>query len=713
MNTLHLTSDIVRALGWSILHSLWQAFLVFACLKVVLKALPQAGARIKHNLSLISLAGIFVWFLATFYLHFDRLQEVRSTLIISGVPGESTGDIPMPVVYPSQQSWLYLIPRLENFFPYLVAIYTLGMLLMSLKLGSDLIQLQRIRTVKTEPIGEAWEKYVQKLAAQLQIPRKVTLLISHRLSVPVMLGFFKPVILVPIAMVNNLSESQLEAVLLHELAHIKRNDYLLNIFQSIVETILFFNPFIWLISRIIRIEREHCCDDLVIANTAQPIQYAHALVALAEYKLNVNRLTMAAANNKQHLFHRIKRIMEMKTRHLNYTQKFLAVLVIATGLISIAWLNPAKGKDNEAKQENKKQKAVVTYNTVPSVADPKDSVSIKYSHTVTISVPDSAPSNKGQYVTYNMSVNPPAPPLPPKPAPASTPLSAPLPPLPPSAPIVTTLPPSAPMAPIVVTNTTATLTGISPNVNPNVNFNYAYTFKDTAIDDVNIKQQIKLAQQSMQLAIQQLKNIDVKKLQEDIKVATAGIDAAALSKETMKAYEASIAALKNVNWNDMAKAQKEAAEALRKINIDSINHTIALALNTVNFDQISTDVNRAMNEAARTNAESHRAMDEAFASAQRADAARSAAKIAAVNAEAAGKEATAKSKKLKELVAKLEADKLLDSNKSYHIEKNGNELYINGVKQPDSVLNKYRSYFPGNEVNINGSKDNFNVNIRN
>lgn len=705
MNTLHLTSDIVRALGWSILHSLWQAFLVFACLKIVLKALPQAGARIKHNLSLISLAGIFVWFLATFYLHLDRLQAVRSTLIISGVPGEATGDIPMPVVYPSQQSWLYLIPTLENFFPYLVAVYTLGMLLMSLKLGSDLIQLQRIRTVNTEPIGEAWEKYVQKLAAQLQIPRKVTLLISHRLSVPVMLGFFKPVILVPIAMVNNLSESQLEAVLLHELAHIKRNDYLLNIFQSIVETILFFNPFIWLISKIIRIEREHCCDDLVIANTAQPIQYAHALVALAEYKLNANRLTMAAANNKQHLFHRIKRIMEMKTRHLNYTQKFLAVLVIATGLISIAWLNPAKGKDNEAKQENKKQKQVVTYNFTPANADKKDSVSIKYSHTVTISVPDSVPSNRHQYVTYDMSVNPPAPPLPPTPAPAATPLPAPLPPLPP-------MPPSAPMAPIVVTNTTATLTGISPNVHPNVNFNYAYTTRDTVIDDVNIKQQIKLAQQSMQQAIQQLKNIDVKQLQEDIKAATAGINAAELSKETQKAYEASLAALKNVNWNEMAKAQKEAAEALRKINIDSINNTVAIALKSVNFDQISADVNRAMNEAARVNAESHRAMDEAFASTQRADAARSEAKIAAVNAEAARKQAAAKSKKLKELVAKLEGDKLLDSRKSYHIEKNGNELYINGVKQPDSVLNKYRSYFPGNEVSISGSTDNFNVNIR-
>lgn len=356
MNTLLLSSDIVRALGWAILHSFWQAFLIYTCLRVVFKLWPEAGAKIRHNLSLFSLTGIFIWFLATFYIQLDRIIEARNALLINGTALSLQGyDIVTPVVYPSQHSLLFLIPTLEHFFPYLVGIYVFGMGMMIIKFGSDLFQLQRIRTLNTEPIGDAWQKYVQKLAAQLQIPRKVKLLISHQVTVPVMLGFFKPLILVPVAMVNNLSEVQLEAVLLHELAHIKRNDYLLNIFQSIVETILFFNPFIWMISKVIRIEREHCCDDLVIANTAQPIQYAHALVALAEHRLSANRLTLAAANSKQHLFHRIKRIMEMKTRHLNYTQKFLAVLIIASSLVSIAWLNPAKGKSNKTNQSETHQ----------------------------------------------------------------------------------------------------------------------------------------------------------------------------------------------------------------------------------------------------------------------------------------------------------------------------------------------------------------------
>lgn len=728
MNTLHLTSDIVRALGWSILHSLWQAFLVFACLKIVLRALPQAGARIKHNLSLISLTGIFLWFLATFYIHFDRLQEARSALITIRISDLPAGQVPTPVVYDSQYFWLYLIPRLENFFPYLVTVYALGMLLMCIKLGSDLFQLQKIRTVNTEPIGEAWQKYVQKLAAQLQIPRNVQLLISHQLSVPVMLGFFKPIILVPIAMVNNLSESQLEAVLLHELAHIKRNDYLLNIFQSVVETILFFNPFIWLISKIIRIEREHCCDDLVIANTAQPIQYAHALVALAEYKLNVNRLTMAAADNKQHLFHRIKRIMEMKTRHLNYTQKFLAVLVIATGLVSIAWLNPAKGKSNEAKQDNKKQSATFSAHSVSIVPDgTKDSSmtrtkdSVKYSHTVTFTIQDSTQVPGSTHVTFDPP-SPLPPPLPPNPAPAPgrgpIPTPAPAPPMPPAV-ITMSGNPGSGGAVITIKSTPGIM--ITPAVsahrkeNANYNYNYAYTIKDTLIDDVNVKHQIQVAQQSVNFAMQELKNVDMVQLQKDIQTATANINAAKLSKETKLAYEKSLAALQKINWNEVSNAQKEAAKALRSINIDSINNNIAIALKSVNFDEVGAEVNKAMADANISSAEAQKAMLAGLSGIQNGVVSinQGNSNAATINVGAARKDASVKTSKLKELVKAMENDKLLDSNKGYKIDRKGNDLYINGTKQPNSVLDKYRSYFPGNEVSISGSPEDFNVKIQN
>lgn len=343
---LPYTTDLVTALGWAILHSIWQALLIFGCLRIVLKLWPAATASTKYNLSFISLAGIFGWFVVTLFQQLDAVTQVHA--VANTAAAASPILLNMPVVYQNQQELTWAFPNLEFCFPILVALYMAGVGVMCIKLFADLAQLQQIRKQQGLPADTAWEQYLRKLSKQLQIPRKVKLLVSQHIQVPVMMGFLKPVILVPIAMFNNLSAEQLEAILLHELAHVKRNDYILNIFQSIVETTLFFNPFVWWISKYIRLEREHCCDDIVIAHTVQPLHYAKALVALEEYRFTTNPMAMAAADNKQHLFYRIKRIMEMKTSHLNYSQKLMAVLIIAVGLTAIAWITPS------AKQEDRK-----------------------------------------------------------------------------------------------------------------------------------------------------------------------------------------------------------------------------------------------------------------------------------------------------------------------------------------------------------------------
>ena len=363
---LPFTADLIQAFGWALLHSFWQAFLVFACLRLVLLIWPQAGASTKYNLSFISLSGIFTWFIITLW---QQLQTVR-TIHLAAQRMIDTGirqtTLELPAIYHSQRELTDIFPNFEIVFPLLTAIYVAGVTIMTIKLTMDLLQLRQIRRKQVLPIDPIWEKHLEKLMLQLQLSKKVKLLISKHVQVPVMIGFLKPLIILPVIMFNNLTAEQLEAILLHELAHIKRNDYLLNIFQSIVETILFFNPFVWLISKSIRIEREHCCDDLVITGQVQPLHYAKALVALEEYRLTANALAMAAANDKQHLFHRIKRIMEMKTKNINYTQKLLAVLIIAVGLISIAWLNPASVKAESTAPVAKK--APLPVSVAPAIA---------------------------------------------------------------------------------------------------------------------------------------------------------------------------------------------------------------------------------------------------------------------------------------------------------------------------------------------------------
>ena len=167
-----------------------------------------------------------------------------------------------------------------------------------------------------------------------------------------MIGFFKPVVLFPIALATQLDLKQVEAILIHELSHIRRNDYLINLVKTCIETLLFFNPFVWLTTRFIHIEREHACDDLVVNFTGTPITYAHALLKLELLKnKNTPALSLAATGKNQHLYQRIKRITDMKTNYMNVKQQFFILSLTIATVISLAWINPEKKQVLKVKKE--------------------------------------------------------------------------------------------------------------------------------------------------------------------------------------------------------------------------------------------------------------------------------------------------------------------------------------------------------------------------
>lgn len=155
---------------------------------------------------------------------------------------------------------------------------------------------------------------------------------------------------------------------MHELAHIKRHDYLVNILQTVVETLLFFNPFVWLTSAIIRREREHCCDDMVVAGANDPLPYARALAILESNRVGTNKLALAATGNKNQLFHRIKRIMEMKKSNINNGQLTIIIVAILAITFSIAMFTFTPSFAQKAKKEvsdtTTKTKSVYKYRSV-------------------------------------------------------------------------------------------------------------------------------------------------------------------------------------------------------------------------------------------------------------------------------------------------------------------------------------------------------------
>ncbi|MET6996232.1 M56 family metallopeptidase [Chitinophaga defluvii] len=685
------TADLIRAFGWTIIHSVWQAFFVYACLRIVLTLWPMANARIKYNLSFLSLAGIFTWFIITLYQQIAAVQHTAIPLSATEFQllTSSAAWQPAPTVYQNEAELVGLFPNLEMCFPILVALYIAGISIMIIKLVIDVHQLRQIRKKQVVPIDALWEKHLAQLTKQLGIPRKVRLMVSKSLQVPVMIGFLKPLILLPMAMVNNMNEDQLEAILLHELAHIKRNDYLLNIFQSIAETILFFNPFIWWISKNIRQEREHCCDDVVIASSVQPLHYARALVALEEHRLNSNPLAMAAADNKQYLFYRIKRIMEMKTKNLNYSQKILAVLIIATGLISIAWLNPAHQKDNCLPQQTPTQETLLISQPITTPAP-------------VIGIMSVIPNVQAEPLAFKTIATPPAAILPVPKIPAIHNVIAPVPPIPQD-----TIPPATEKSPVAPSNEDEQKLAAArekmrqaqnqmreaEETMREINWKNIREAQQEAMKNIDWEKMSKAQQEAM-------KNIDWKKMSKAQQEAMKNIDWKKMNKDIALAMQ-------NIDWKEISKAQQE---AMKNIDWKKIQRDVQAAQQNVNWDELRTNVKEGMKQAKAGVEQAQK--ERLIILKELQDTQREMRK--SLTESTTLQQGKAERDNYQQFINKMAADKLLDTNQPFIIEKKNNDLYINGIMQLPSVTEKYSKYLNKTQkMTIRGENNNLEINIDN
>lgn len=191
-----------------------------------------------------------------------------------------------------------------------------------------------------------WSNFIEKCTRQLEIKKTISLAETHLITSPMVIGYFKPVVLVPLGMLTSLTADQLETIFLHELAHIKRHDYLINLIQSFIEVVLFFNPFVWIISKTIRKEREFCCDDAVINTYGNPMVYARALAQIEESRIVGNSLALSLADNKNELWNRIKRIMEKSHKTHNSKNRFIPAILLIVGLLCASWLTVRTDKQH-------------------------------------------------------------------------------------------------------------------------------------------------------------------------------------------------------------------------------------------------------------------------------------------------------------------------------------------------------------------------------
>jgi bla regulator protein BlaR1 len=327
-------STFLQSLGYAIANSLWQTALLWLVYMSV-TSIGSVSAAVKYRLAVAAQVIGFVWFMVTFQFYYTQYSHALQSApavprniqaILSG-----NTDISSRMI-----NWMV---RGEQLLPYVSTAYLLLMVFLCGRWMLGYRQTQLIRNNGLQKMPAEWRIFVTKIAAQLNIKQKIKIFLSDTINTPMTIGFLKPVILIPVASINHLTTDQLEAVLLHELAHIKRYDYLVNIILSVVEISLFFNPFTQLLSKSIRKERENSCDDWVLQFQYDASVYAEALLRIA-YLQAAPAFAMAATGKKNELLTRVKRMIGEKENRFSYKKQLLAFVIVTGILSSIAWLNP-------------------------------------------------------------------------------------------------------------------------------------------------------------------------------------------------------------------------------------------------------------------------------------------------------------------------------------------------------------------------------------
>src|SRR5258706_7598533 len=294
-------------LGWTLLHSLWQGLIIGLLFLWFRRIFPSASPSLRYAISTAALLLILFAAAGTFILLFpdtitaSLTKNERVTMDWASLASTTWSVDPVTGLLALNQ-WV------NDHLIALVRSWLIGMLFFGVWLVVAWSHTVRLR-IGAQPITGFWENKLRELACDLRISRIILLAESKWVDAPVLLGYLKPIILLPVGMISGLSPDQVETVLLHELAHIRRHDFAINFIQSVIEVILFFNPFIWIISSHIRSDREQCCDDMVV-NVKSPLIYAQALHHLAAAQTLGTSLSLGVAGTKNKLLQRIKRIMK-------------------------------------------------------------------------------------------------------------------------------------------------------------------------------------------------------------------------------------------------------------------------------------------------------------------------------------------------------------------------------------------------------------------
>jgi beta-lactamase regulating signal transducer with metallopeptidase domain len=307
--------NLTSILGWTLLHFLWQGTLIALLLATLYGSLRNAAARTRYALGCAAMLLMLLCVAGTFARMY--VSDRQSSSVIPALSSGRVSAVPASANAATQESQptAAAVPSFFRFqngmfsalLPWLAYFWMAGVCVLAVRSLGGWVILQRFKRQNALPAEVAWQQRMTKLAERLKISRAIRLCESAIAEVPAVIGWVRPIVLLPASALSGLTPEQLEALLAHELAHIRRHDYLLNLFQTCVETLLFYHPAVWWVGKRIRIERENCCDDLAVQICGDPLTYARALTQMDQLRCEAPRLAMAA--NRGPLLERIQRLL--------------------------------------------------------------------------------------------------------------------------------------------------------------------------------------------------------------------------------------------------------------------------------------------------------------------------------------------------------------------------------------------------------------------
>ncbi|MBI5761457.1 MAG: M48 family metalloprotease, partial [Planctomycetales bacterium] len=358
-----LSHPLSEVVGWSLVHFVWQGAAITLLLAIALRGMRRSSASARYLIACAALTMMAVcpvltagWLARDLEWPAELPAPIRSVDVVVPDVAQTEHDIapeisdegwhaqsaamgvarthdvepatPFQGVPPDRPLRERVVTAIKPALPWMVGVWLMGVSLLSGRLLMGWVEVQRLRRSAIQSVGKSYLETLRQLAARLRVSRPVRLVESALVEVPTVVGWLRPMILLPASAITGLTADQLQAVLAHELAHIRRHDYLVNLLQTVAETLLFYHPAVWWVSHRIRLEREHCCDDIAVQICGDRVAYARMLVTLETLRTPV-RLAMTASGGS--LLARISRLVGGRpTPHTNRTTWWLAGVLAMT-----------------------------------------------------------------------------------------------------------------------------------------------------------------------------------------------------------------------------------------------------------------------------------------------------------------------------------------------------------------------------------------------